>query len=105
MKPFRLAAFTFALGLALTLGLSNALDAQAVVTPPQSVTTTAGATATFNLVASGTSLTYQWQKDGTAMAGATSASLTITNVQPTNTGIYTAVVSSGATTASASAIL
>jgi beta-galactosidase len=48
-----------------------------IVTPPTSLTVAAGQTATFNVVASGTSaLTYQWMSNGTAISGATSASYT-----------------------------
>jgi subtilase family serine protease len=39
------------------------------------------------------SLSYQWQFDGTNIANATNASLTLTNVQITNDGVYTVAVS------------
>jgi Immunoglobulin domain len=46
-----------------------------ITTQPASQAVTVGQTATFTVVATGTSpLNYQWQKDGTAIAGATSAS-------------------------------
>ncbi|MED4420313.1 immunoglobulin domain-containing protein, partial [Schinkia azotoformans] len=41
-------------------------------------------------------LSYQWKKDGTDIAGATSASLTINNAQESDEGSYTVVVSNGA---------
>ena len=43
---------------------------------PLNQTVNAGQTATFTVVATGTSLSYQWQKNGTNIPGATSASYT-----------------------------
>jgi len=53
----------------------------------------AGDTATFQVVASGFSLTYQWQRSGTNLPGATSTSLAFTNIQPPDIGRYRVVVS------------
>ena len=48
-----------------------------ITTQPASVTVTAGQTATFTVVASGTApLSYQWQKNGTNIPGATGPSYT-----------------------------
>src|SRR5579862_4153548 len=48
-----------------------------IMTPPVSRTVAPGETATFSATASGASpLAYQWQKNGTAITGATSASYT-----------------------------
>jgi hypothetical protein len=48
-----------------------------ITTQPASVTVTAGQTATFTVVASGTApLSYQWQKNGTNISGATGSSYT-----------------------------
>ncbi|HUJ96006.1 MAG TPA: immunoglobulin domain-containing protein [Terriglobales bacterium] len=48
-----------------------------ITTQPANQTVTAGQTATFSVVASGTgTLTYQWQEGGTNISGATSASYT-----------------------------
>src|ERR1700736_4410092 len=56
---------------------SQTSTSPAIVTPPTSLTVAAGQTATFNVVASGTSpLAYQWMSNGTAISGATSASYT-----------------------------
>jgi hypothetical protein len=47
------------------------------VTPPANQTVTAGQTATFSVTASGTApLSYQWQKNGADINGATLASYT-----------------------------
>ncbi|MBZ0175724.1 MAG: carbohydrate binding domain-containing protein, partial [Candidatus Methanoperedens sp.] len=47
-----------------------------IVTHPAGQTVVTGQTATFSVVATGTSLSYQWQKNGTDIAGATGASYT-----------------------------
>ena len=53
----------------------------------------AGGSATFSVTASGsTPLTYQWYFNGAAIAGATASSYTITNVQASDSGLYTVVV-------------
>ena len=51
--------------------------APTITTQPANQTITTGQSATFSVVASGTApLTYQWKKNGTAIAGATSATYT-----------------------------
>ena len=51
--------------------------APSIVSQPSAQTVTAGQTATFSVVASGTTpLQYQWQKNGTVIAGASAASYT-----------------------------
>lgn len=60
-----------------------------ITAQPQSVTKTAGTSATFSVTATGTSLTYQWQvmPDGgttfTDISGATSATLSLTTSEVT----------------------
>jgi hypothetical protein len=51
-----------------------------------------GDTVTFSVNATYGPLSYQWQRNGTILAGATNASLSLTNVQATNAGVYRAVV-------------
>ena len=52
-----------------------------------------GATATFTVTATGTApLTYQWRFNDANLAGKTSRSLVLANVQSTNAGNYTVVV-------------
>lgn len=75
-------------------------SAPVITTQPTSQTIAAGANATLNVVVSGTApLAYQWRKDGTTLAGATSASLALTNFQAANAGAYSVVVSNGVGTA------
>jgi len=58
-----------------------------------------GTTATFSVVASGTSITYHWRKDGVNLvngghvSGATSATLTISSAAAADVGAYDVVVS------------
>jgi hypothetical protein len=61
---------------------------------PAAISTSAGATATFsvaNLIGVGP-FTYQWQSNNTSIAGATNASLSLTNVQVSQSGNYSVVV-------------
>jgi hypothetical protein len=61
----------------------------AIATQPMNQTVTMGGTATFSIVAGGsTPLSYQWNFNGTNIAGATNSTLTLTNVQPSQAGNY-----------------
>src|SRR5439155_955559 len=52
-----------------------------------------GQTASFSVLASGdTPLSYQWNFNGTALSGATNATLGLTNVQTNQAGNYTVLV-------------
>ncbi len=48
---------------------------------------------TLTVKATGTSLTYQWRKDGAAIPGATTSTFTLTNAQPSDNGSYDCIVS------------
>src|SRR6202008_4307602 len=62
---------------AATLTVSAAATAPTITAQPGNQTVTAGQTATFSVVATGTApLNYQWNKNGTAISGATSSSYT-----------------------------
>jgi hypothetical protein len=63
--------------------------APTIISQPQSQTVAAGANVTFTVTATGTApLSYQWRRNGTNVSGATSTSLTLSNVQPANAGNY-----------------
>ena len=63
--------------IAATLTVNVASVAPSITTQPTSQTVTAGQTASFSVAATGTApLNYQWQKNGTAILGATSSSYT-----------------------------
>jgi len=64
-----------------------------IVAQPSSQIVLRGDTATFSVGATGVGpITYQWKRDGEDLAGATSDSLVLTNVQPAQAGAYSAVV-------------
>jgi len=78
-----------------------------ITTQPSSQTVNPGANVTFTVVATGsTPLSYQWRFNGANISGATGSSYTRSNVQTTNAGNYSVVVSNVAGTAtSANAVL
>jgi hypothetical protein len=78
-----------------------------IVAAPVSQTVAAGQTATFSVGANSTPApTFQWMRNGTPLSGATSATLTLGNVQPADTGLYAVVIANPTgTTTSAAAIL
>jgi glucose/arabinose dehydrogenase len=79
--------------------------APGIVTQPASTTVAVGATATFTVGATGTGpFTYQWQRNGVSIAGATASSYTTPPVQQSDNGAtFRVVVSneSGSITSSA----
>jgi hypothetical protein len=81
--------------------------ALAILSQPLSQTVYCGSNATFTVGADGVALiAYQWIFNGTNISGATTNSYTITNVQATNTGNYTVIVTnfSGSLTSSIAAL-
>src|SRR5229473_2591964 len=72
---------------------TTAAVAPAITTPPANQTVTAGQTASFTVVAGGSApLSYQWQKNGANIAGATSASYTTPVTTTSDSGSTFAVV-------------
>jgi hypothetical protein len=76
-------------------------------TQPLSQTVTVGNSAMFSALAGGSlPLSYQWQFNGTNIAGATNTSFALLNVQPAQAGNYSVVVSNPAgQTQSSNAVL
>ena len=72
----------------LKVNQAVAITAQPVATQ----TICSGTAANFSVTATGTGLTYQWKKDGTDIANATSSTLPISNTTSSNSGNYTVVV-------------
>ncbi|MDW8310134.1 MAG: immunoglobulin domain-containing protein, partial [Verrucomicrobiales bacterium] len=69
------------------------LEPPRITGQPANQVVVVGRTATFTVRASGTPpLRYQWLADGVPIAGATNATLTLTNVQPDQEGDYVVVV-------------
>lgn len=78
-----------------------------ITTQPTGTTVTAGASASFTVVATGTPApTYQWQKSGVNISGATSATYTIASTTLADAGAYTVVVTNaaGSVTSNAAAL-
>jgi Immunoglobulin I-set domain len=72
---------------AATLTVSAAATAPSITIQPANQTVTAGQTATFSVVATGTTpLTYQWQLNGANISGATAASYTTPVTTTANSG-------------------
>lgn len=83
-----------------TTSSSNAVltvqGAPSILTQPQDRTVLVGQTASFSVAALGTpTLLYQWQFNGTNLAGRTDSSLTLANVQLDQAGAYLLVVTNG----------
>jgi len=78
---------------AATLTVSVHSTTPSITTQPANQTVSVGQTATFSVVASGTSpLSYQWQKAGAPIAGATSASYTTPATTSSDNGTQFRVV-------------
>jgi sugar lactone lactonase YvrE len=64
----------------------------AIVADPASQTVTAGQTVTFTVSATGSGLSYQWQRDGKDLPGATASSYVLAGVQMTDDGASFTVI-------------
>jgi uncharacterized repeat protein (TIGR03803 family) len=77
-----------------------------VTKPPANQTWASNATARFSVTAIGSGpLSYQWEFDGTALAGATNTVLVVSHEQLTNAGTYTVIVSNAYGSISTNALL
>lgn len=90
---------------ALASGIRAAEGPAQITSTPADRTVFIGGSTTFTATADGTApLSFQWRKGGQPIAGATSASLTLNNVQIADEGIYTLVVSNALGVATSSDI-
>ncbi len=64
----------------------------AINTQPQPASVCTGSSVTFSVIATGSSLSYQWRKNGNPITGATNASFTISSVSAADAGNYSVVV-------------
>jgi hypothetical protein len=95
------------IGVTLPTGLTNVLatacgygydlllvsGGPVIVTQPVSLTVNGGESATFSVVAAGAPpFSYQWQKNGTSLDGATNATLSFITAQASDAASYTVVV-------------
>src|ERR1017187_4577163 len=78
-----------------------------IIVQPASITVPLSGTATFSVIAfSGTTLTYQWMKNGVNISGATSSSYTILSVKTNDAaGCSVQVVNAGGLVVSSTANL
>jgi hypothetical protein len=91
------AGSTTSTGALLSVVSSPAAVAPAITTQPAGQSVAVGKSATFTVVASGTApLSYQWRKNGVAIAGATAASYTTPATLSTDNGAQFAVTVSNA---------
>jgi hypothetical protein len=98
----------------LTINPSNVPPpAPTISSEPQSLKVNAGAVAVFSVVAAGSSLSYQWQENGSNLAdgpfiiGAATSGLTLSNVFGASAGSYAVIITNagGAITSTPPAIL
>ncbi len=105
------AAGSYTVTVSNAAGTVTSAGATLSVTTPPSITaqplglaTTVGSNVAFSVAAGGSPApTYQWQKDGTNLPGATNATLTLDNVQLTDAGSYAVVVANSLGSVSSSA--
>jgi hypothetical protein len=89
-----------------TLTVNPVNVAPAFTTQPASQTISFGSPVAFSAAASGTPTpTYQWQKDGVNIGGATSATFSIASAVPGDAGSYTVVATNSAGTVNSDAAL
>ena len=80
------------------------LGSPSITSQPVGLTAVAGTNVTLSATASGSApLSYQWMKGGLAVAGGNGAQLTLNNVQPSQAGSYSVVVTNLAGTVTSSA--
>jgi hypothetical protein len=91
--PVTVSASFAGLTLTATLTVNPAAVPPSITKQPASQTVTAGQTATFTVAATGTApLTYQWRKNGAAIAGTTSTSYTTPATTTGDNGAHFTVV-------------
>ncbi len=84
----------------VSLTILSLLVPPAITSQPSKASATVGSSVSFTVGASGTGpMTYQWQLNGAAIAGATAATLTLPSVQLADAGTYTAVATNPVGTA------
>jgi len=84
---------------------NTAVSSPFIITSPQNQTVNAGSSVTFNVIATGGALNYQWQFKGQNIPGANNATHALNAVAATNSGIYSVVIWNAYGSANASARL
>lgn len=97
-QPANAGAYSVSIMNAAGTVISNAAELVVNTLPvfslqPRTQTVLAGTSVTFGVGATGaTSFTYQWRKNGVAIIGATTPSLTLTGTTAADAGVYDAIV-------------
>ena len=81
-----------------TFVLGSPMTGPIIMAPPLSQSVIVGRSANFDVIASGSALRYQWQRNGTNILNATNRALAFANLQLAHEGDYRVLVSSGAFT-------
>jgi predicted esterase len=85
--------------------LSHSAPSASIATPPQAAAITEGEPATFTVTAAGRwPFTYQWTRNGVAIAGATGPTLTLENTALADAGDYAVTVTNGVGSATSLAV-
>jgi hypothetical protein len=79
----------------ITITIAGGTGPPTITQQPQSQIVQAGTNVTFTVTASGNSLAYQWLLNSNNVPNATSATLSLANVTPANSGFYSVTVSNG----------
>jgi trimeric autotransporter adhesin len=83
--------------------LGSATNPPAITQGPGNRTLGAGESTTLSFRFTGDAYSYQWQFDGSSIAGATDSTLTLTNFSASQVGLYSVVVTGFASTATSPA--
>ncbi|MBI5769876.1 MAG: immunoglobulin domain-containing protein [Verrucomicrobia bacterium] len=86
----------------LTVNVPTTTTPVTFAAQPAAQVVTAGSTVVFNAPATGAT-SYQWNRNGTAVAGATSPMLVVNGATAAQAGTYTVVASNGATSVTSNA--
>lgn len=90
--------------LNLSVAASGGGTPPSITIQPSNQTTTPDGSVTFTVTAANNPATYQWSFNGVAIAGATSATYTLKNVQSANAGNYQVTVGNSAGSTSSSVV-
>lgn len=78
-----------------TITVTPGFQPPVITKHPVGATVNVAAAVKFSVTATGTGLGYQWRRGGTSLNGQTNATLTLTNVQAGDSGVYDVVVTAG----------
>ena len=85
-------------GLTESAGVTvSVVQSVLIASQPEAATVVLGGSTLFQVAATGTEpISYQWSKDGAAIADATNSTLTLTSIETTGGGKYKVTVSNAA---------